>query len=696
MPSVAQQKVEVDADEELVEDLPTGTELLRGSYVVQKYIASGGFGITYLATDSLDREIVLKECFPGALCARHEKKVYARSRSNEDNFRSIVDRFIQEARSLAKLNHPNIVGVHQVFEDNDTAYMALDYIEGCDLLDLLEDDAYDLQPATVVSTLTKLLDAIAYVHDREILHRDISPDNILIDTSGEPVLIDFGAAREDIHTTSRILTKLAVVKDGYSPHEFYIQGSDQSPSSDLYALAASFYHLIKGEPPIHSPTRLAEVAAGNPDPYEPLEGHINGYDQSFLHAIDKALKVLPKDRTQTAHEWLEMIGTPSSPDKALSNRQDDTHQVARTPRRSASTQIESVQVSTPVADVNDLASANADIQRLLTGFEVEVETMPEKAKRDRTRAAPKQEAIPQLTIDELVQLEVAQAKAGVESPEGELTTRNARERVAQTEAAIENATGKKSPVAQKTSRKANLRKTLTFLIFAGAAGAYAFTKLDLTLPSQLPLGLSAPSGIQPVTSRRVEFSKNPVSVTWAYELPFTTGGNNNLLIETVSSAAPSALQPGIEIESIDGLPAISGADLKNRIETTANAGEISNSGVSITLETSARGDQRTVALFVPVAPTVSLQDGTEFAIAYNGAAWTTTVIETDNLDPARLLIGDELVMYLKTEEKLTHPNDIFNLIDRETQSGTERFAFSVNRDGAVISAELSYSPSSYE
>ena len=94
--------------------------------------------------------------------------------------------------------------------------------------------------------LLKLLDAVKYLHARDILHRDISPDNILIDPRGEPILIDFGAAREEATRTSRVLSSIHTVKDGYIPQEFYIAGSAQGPSSDLYALAATFYHIITG------------------------------------------------------------------------------------------------------------------------------------------------------------------------------------------------------------------------------------------------------------------------------------------------------------------------------------------------------------------------------------------------------------------------------------------------------------------
>jgi serine/threonine protein kinase len=290
------------------DELAPGTTLLHGQYTIDSFLNAGGFGITYLARDSLDRKVVIKECFPGAFCRRSRYVVQARSRAHQNEFRSVVRLFVQEARNLSKLNHPNIVGVHQVFEDNDTAYMALDFVDGHDLLDVIEDPTRRLTPAQIKTCLIGLLDAVGCIHAQGILHRDISPDNILISNDMHPVLIDFGAAREEASKQSRVLSAMRVVKDGYSPQEFYIAGSDQSPSSDLYALAASFYHVISGVVAPNSQSRLAAIASGEPDPYPKLEGRIDGYDSAFLAAIDKALAILPKDRLQSAQDWLAMMG----------------------------------------------------------------------------------------------------------------------------------------------------------------------------------------------------------------------------------------------------------------------------------------------------------------------------------------------------------------------------------------------------
>ncbi len=296
----------VDPDA-FADDLKPGTELLGGHYTIIGFLNSGGFGITYLAKDSLNRTVVIKECFPNALCRRSTSLVRARSRKHQLDFRGFVESFVAEAKSLARLVHPNIVGVHQVFEDNDTAYMAIDYIDGRDLLDILSSTDQAFTPDQVVTMLKKMLSAVDFIHQAGILHRDISPDNILVDKTGNPILIDFGAASEQVVRATRVLTGRRVIKEGYSPQEFYLTGAEQSPASDLYSLGATFHHLISGKSPPESQRRLARVAEGEPDPYEPLAGQFQGYPPHFLEAIDKAVRVMPRDRIQSAGDWLDWI-----------------------------------------------------------------------------------------------------------------------------------------------------------------------------------------------------------------------------------------------------------------------------------------------------------------------------------------------------------------------------------------------------
>ena len=307
-------KMEDVGIETFADELKPGTQLLQGQFTIESFLNAGGFGITYVARNSLNRRVVIKECFPGAFCRRTDGLVAAWSRRRQDEFRSLVTLFQQEALNLSKLDHPNIVRVHQVFQDNATAYMAMDLIEGPDLLETIDGTAARLAPDQIVAVLGKVLDALGHVHGRGFLHRDISPDNILLDqATGQPVLIDFGAARKDETRKSRALSGLRVVKDGYSPQEFYITGSIQAPCSDLYALAATFSHLITGEAPKTSRERLSSIANRQGDPQAPLRGRVKDYPDAFLAAIDKAMSIFPRDRLQSVAEWLEMLGGAPPP-----------------------------------------------------------------------------------------------------------------------------------------------------------------------------------------------------------------------------------------------------------------------------------------------------------------------------------------------------------------------------------------------
>ncbi|PWJ19344.1 serine/threonine-protein kinase [Jannaschia seohaensis] len=326
-----------DAASPMADELQPGTKMCQGQYTVLRYINSGGFGVTYLAHDSLGRKVVIKECFPGSMCCRRQGKVRLRSVSNEVDFGRVVELFEREARALAQLSHPNVVGVHQIFKENGTAYMAMDFVEGPDLFDVLETTPDRLGPDEVRRLLDQLLKALAYVHENGILHRDISPDNILLAPNGMPVLIDFGAARQNAARATRMLSRIHTVKDGYSPQEFYLAGSSQRKSSDLYALAATFHHLIRGCPPPNSTVRLAAVAQNDPDPYQPLAGRIPSYDDAFLAAIDKCLNLFAKDRMKSAEEWLQAIsGAPAStPAPAGELGQDLRRQISELVRETA-------------------------------------------------------------------------------------------------------------------------------------------------------------------------------------------------------------------------------------------------------------------------------------------------------------------------------------------------------------------------
>ncbi|MGQ3486592.1 serine/threonine protein kinase [Roseovarius pacificus] len=287
--------------------LSPGATLLYGQYTIERHLIDGGFGMTYLARDSLDRRVVIKECFPSSICQRVEGEVRPTETDNQEQFQSVIRNFLREALRLAKLEHPNVVGVHQVFQENNTAYIAMEYIQGVDLITVLEREPERLTNRLITKLLHDTLNALDYVHAQGMLHRDISPDNLLLDINDKVTMIDFGAAREEARKSSRALSTLLAVKEGYSPQEFYVQDSIQDMSSDLYSVAATFYHLVTGEAPPESQKRLAALTSDEPDPYVPLADGKWPFDKPFLDAIDRALSLSRGERIRSVEEWLTLL-----------------------------------------------------------------------------------------------------------------------------------------------------------------------------------------------------------------------------------------------------------------------------------------------------------------------------------------------------------------------------------------------------
>lgn len=278
--------------------LATGT-LLTGDYRIERVLGAGGFGVTYLAEEiSLARMVTVKEYFPSDFAAR-QNGVDALPKSSDcsGDFQWGLDRFIEEAQALAKLDHANIVRVYRYFRANSTAYMVLHFEEGKSFKMWLRDLGRAPRQAELDTIVGPLLDALAYVHKADYLHRDVAPDNIIVRKDGTPVLIDFGSARSDIIAHSRTVS--ALVKPGYSPYEQYAETSrQQGPWTDIYALGATLYHAITGKRPPDSPSRMIK------DEYVPArEVAIGAFRAGFLRAIDKALMLQIEQRPQSVAAW---------------------------------------------------------------------------------------------------------------------------------------------------------------------------------------------------------------------------------------------------------------------------------------------------------------------------------------------------------------------------------------------------------
>ncbi|MDM0014953.1 serine/threonine-protein kinase [Variovorax sp. J22P168] len=280
--------------------LPEGTEI--EGFRILRQIGEGGFGIVYLAWDpALERQVAIKEYMPASLAVRGSVSLDVSMLSDEhrETFAAGLKSFVNEARLLARFDHPALVKVLRYWTANGTAYMAMPYYEGPTLKTALAHLGSPPPEALLLEWLHPLLDALDVMHGENCYHRDISPDNILL-TAGGPLLLDFGAARHVINDRTQVLTTM--LKPGFAPIEQYGGTMLQGPWTDLYALASVLYFAIAGRPPIASVVRIVK------DSVQPLsQTHAAQYSGAFLHAIDSALAVRPESRPQDVSAFRAML-----------------------------------------------------------------------------------------------------------------------------------------------------------------------------------------------------------------------------------------------------------------------------------------------------------------------------------------------------------------------------------------------------
>jgi len=277
-------------------------------YVIERVLGQGGFGITYLARDTnLDQPVAIKEYLPVEVATRRpDATVAARTEDQQERYRWGLERFIREARTLARFDHPNIVRVLSVFELNSTAYMVMRFEEGETLAALL-DRRQALGETDLLRVLLPILDGLELVHNAGFIHRDIKPDNIHIRNDGTPVLLDFGSAR---YAVGQMRTVTILVAPGYAPFEqYYSTGENQGPWTDIYGLGATCYRAIAGRAPLDAIARSKGILGSTQELLVPAAAVGSGrYSERLLKAIDHALAFAEKDRPQTIAEWRRDLG----------------------------------------------------------------------------------------------------------------------------------------------------------------------------------------------------------------------------------------------------------------------------------------------------------------------------------------------------------------------------------------------------
>lgn len=286
--------------------LPIGAAL--GEFVITKVIGVGGFGIVYMAHDTtLERTVAIKEYLPITVAGRSsdDNSVLVRSTLRQDTYLSGLQGFLREARLQARFSHPAMLEVYRVWEQNATAYMAMRYYPGRSLRDLRHDaqSAHLFEEASIQQIIAPVLAALEELHSKNVLHRDVSPDNILLLPTGSPVLLDFGSARTVVAGDEQSLT--TVLKPGYAPLEQYADDGamEQGPWTDVYGLGALLHYLAIGIPP---PQPVSRLLGGSLLAFE--NDAASRYSDSFIAAVSAALAVKPKERLQTVAALRDALG----------------------------------------------------------------------------------------------------------------------------------------------------------------------------------------------------------------------------------------------------------------------------------------------------------------------------------------------------------------------------------------------------
>jgi hypothetical protein len=444
------------------------------------------------------------------------------------------------------------------------------------------------------------------------------------------VLIDFGAVREADTQQARAKSTLRVVKDGYSPQELYIDGSEQGPWSDIYGLGATFCMLISGEAPPNSQMRLAAAAAGLEDPYIPLEGRIEGYEPVFLAAIDKALALLPKHRLQSTKDWLAMI--------AASN---DATRIVPLPLP-----------ATDAGQAKDVAAPTRTGKAVGGGF------------RLGRMLAGGIVALALVSVAGLFLGAKEEASVVVEArPSGDPAL------LAETFATPAGADGAGSKPAEDV---ASAVETAMVELSPVASPRERGVPLDLADPEPPPTEL--------VTEIMVA---SPVMSNWLVEVPFTIKDGDAALIDSVAAGVPDWLRPELTVVAVNGTPVRTAADVLAAARRRGDPGEAATVAIAfaVTDKPDAAPVERTIEL--PVLQDTMLLNGVLFQGRFVDGAWQTIVKDLPLDYAGDLDVGDILVAHAASGEQIRTRMKLKEILDAEIALGTPEPSFFVQRDGKI-------------
>ncbi len=285
--------------------LPPGVLLKQGQYEIERVLGEGGFGITYKGINRQNNSTVaIKELWAEKGARQNNSVIWPSSISPKDKKLQIT-KFKFEASHQQQCQHPNIAEVYEWFEENNTAYIIMEFIPGKSLFKILQDEGI-LPENRVKKYFIQIAEALKVVHDQKFLHRDLKPDNILINDQDEAILIDFGATREFIDGLSSDMSQ--IVTHGYAPYEQYSNRSKRVKATDFYALCASMYELLTGELPIDAVERVNNLMQGDSsDPLIPLRKLNPKISELMERVILTGMKINVGERFQTANELIDAL-----------------------------------------------------------------------------------------------------------------------------------------------------------------------------------------------------------------------------------------------------------------------------------------------------------------------------------------------------------------------------------------------------
>ena len=284
--------------------LSPGVCLASGEYRIDRPLGQGGFGITYQGIDTrLNRPVAVKEFFPEG-CWRDGSTVVSAGRWNCDSYSNAKQKFLLEGQTLGQFDHPGIVRVFYYFEENNTAYMVMEYLRGKTLAQILDRRQGKLSEAEVLAYASQIGKALELLHSSQFLHRDIKPDNIMLAEDGRIVLIDFGAARD--FTSDCTIRYSTMLTPGYAPLEQYGRALKYGAFTDIYAFGSTLYHLLTGVAPVSAIERAAGVDLKTVREINPQ------ISDRVSEAISKAMMMDISQRIQSVREFLDLLQVKSN------------------------------------------------------------------------------------------------------------------------------------------------------------------------------------------------------------------------------------------------------------------------------------------------------------------------------------------------------------------------------------------------